>query len=197
MTRYDECIEMQKKELKDGDWYAIFDEETGDSSKGLGMPGCLKMFGMMGDTYRIEEERCIERDKYTRYEFRVFIIDKDGNVVGDDVGSCDTDEKPTWSRFNIRALAMTRAFQRAIKKAYYISNRLSTDITPTESVRPPQAAPQQDAPSAEPSGPECACDVRDMAEPKKRGDVHVCGKCGNTVPRAKRIQYMSAHAAAN
>lgn len=225
-TRYEECIKFQEKELaEDKYWYDMFNEETGKFTRGLGMEGCMLVIGMHEGEYRIDLEERIERDTYIRYEFTVTILDKDGKVLATDVGSCDTDEKPNWSRFNIRGLAQTRAWQRAIKKAYYIPQRVSTENVPGESVgqkeeqaksqaeqqaapqttpqtasQPaPQAAPQtvpQTAPKPQAAGG-CECDVKAMPDPVKGNGSFSCGVCGRQVSREKRVLLAQARATAN
>lgn len=157
MTRYEECIKFQENELNDDKyWYDMFNEETGKFTRGLGLEGCMLVIGKNEGEYRIDREECVERDTYTRFDFTVTILDKDGKVLATDVGTCDTDEKPNWSRFNIRGLAQTRAWQRAIKKAYYIPQRLSTETVPGESVEPQEAEHQTAPKEAPPAKPQAA-----------------------------------------
>ncbi len=200
MSRYEDLDAAQKKVLEGSDYYNITDEETGEQVRGLGQPGCLKLAAELDYSHRVKEERCTERDGgYVAFDFIVEILDPAGRVLAEDAGSCDSVEKPAARRHNIRALAKTRAWQRALKCAAMVLDRLASDLGPTEKLASggAQAAPQQDSPPPEPSGPECACDIKEMPEPRKHGDVHVCGKCGHPVPRTKRIQFLSAHAAAS
>ena len=204
MSRYDDVKAAQDKVLDDGDYYPIDDEETGESSRGLGMAGCLKLAAELDYSHRIIEENRVERDGDERFEFTIEILDSSGRVLAQDVGTCDTTEKPGEPRYIVRALAKTRGWQRALRSAACVTDRITTDLGHTEKLAggdsqpsPKQAEPQQDSPPPEPSGPECACDIKEMLEPRKHGDVHVCGKCGHPVPRTKRIQFLSAQAAAS
>ncbi len=190
MNKYEELRDIQERVLDESDFYRITDETTGATARGIGNNGCLKIAAELGLTDATREEKCVEHDKYVRYEFTVEILDKEGRRIADDVGSCDTAEKLDWSMHNIRALARTRAWQRGIRRAAKVLDRLATDTGPTERVAPATAsAPPTPAP--QPSGPTCECELEAMKEPVRKGNEYMCDTCGRPVPKVKRIQLLS------
>ena len=132
MSRNAELDTIQKQLLDDSDYYRMVDDEYGKEFQALGNSGCQKLAAELDYTHRIERENCVERDSYTRYEFTVSILDSGNRVLAQDVGSCDTQERPTSSLHNIRAMAKTRAWQRALKTAACVNDRLVSDLGPTE-----------------------------------------------------------------
>ena len=212
MSRNAELDTIQKQLLDDSDYYRMVDDEYGKEFQALGNSGCQKLAAELDYTHRIEKENCVERDSYTRYEFTVSILDSGNRVLAQDVGSCDTQERPTSSLHNIRAMAKTRAWQRALKTAACVNDRLVSDLGPTERAADaqPRAAPQpapQPAPQAnsngskpsgskpngsKPNGQECACAIGDVTEPRLANGVYVCGTCSKPIQKAKRIQFLSA-----
>lgn len=190
MNKYEELRDIQERVLDESDFYTITDETTGATARGIGNNGCLKIAAELNLTDATREEKCIEHDKYVRYEFTVEILDGEGHRIADDVGSCDTAEKLDWSLHNIRALARTRAWQRGIRRAAKVLDRLATDTGPTERVSPTTtSAPPTPAP--QPSGPTCECELEAMKEPVRKGNEYMCGTCSRPVPKVKRIQLLS------
>ena len=195
-SKYEKLIAIQDEILDDSDYYPIKNEDTGrEDSSGLGNSGCLKLAAEFDYTHRIVDEKCVERGEYVRYEFTVEILDKDGRVLAQDVGSCDSAERPEYSKHNLRAFAKTRAWQRGIKSAAKVKDRLASDLTPSEtagSAEPKPASPS--SPPAEPTGPECSCDIKDVKEPYRNGNGgFVCGNCKQQIPKKKRMMFLSAN----
>lgn len=210
-SKYDELYKLQKDVLDESDYYPIKDTETEEWSMGLGNAGCLKMAAELDLTDRIIDEKCVERDGgYMRYEFTVEIFDNAGRSLTQEVGSADTREKPNFSPHNLRGFAKTRAWQRGIKKAAKILDRLASDLTPKEKVRISElekaeasarasaaaataAAPQAaDAPPGpEHAGPECECEAAKVTTPYKESDAYHCGTCKQPISRRKRVEFMT------
>lgn len=185
MVTRNDLIEAQKRVLIDSDYYPITDDD-GNKSLGLGNGGCLKLAAELGYTQRIINENCVEDGAYLRYETTVEVLDAEGKPLAQDVGSCDTREKPDSSYHNLRALSKTRAWQRALKNAAMVLDRLASDLGPRETIRP--AAKTPDAAEAE-----CSCDPNTMPEPLKHGGIHMCGSCKRLVSKRQRLLYMSTH----
>ena len=191
MSKYEELVAIQERVLDDDDYYPITDEETGKQSLGLGNAGCLKLAAELDYTHRIIREHLEERQGYVRYEFTVEIVDHTGRVLAQDVGSCDTVERPGYSHHNIRAFAKTRAWQRALKNAAKVKDRLISDLGPAEKAGNGTGPPAANTPALD--GPECECAIGDVMEPRKEGGIFVCGKCSRPISKVKRIQFLSAH----
>lgn len=129
------------------------------------------------------------------------VSDNGGRVLAQDVGSCDTAEKPGSPLHNIRSMAKTRAWQRALKTAARVNDRLVSDLGPAERSADapprdaPQAVPQAESQAAAPGsdGSGCACAIGNVTEPRLADGVHVCGTCGRPISKAKRIQFLSAN----
>ena len=216
MSRYeDEFLSVQRKVLTDADFYTMKDED-GNPFTALGHPGTLKLACEYEVTTKIVDERVTEDGEYKRWDFTIAVYDKDGNHMETDVGSCDTAEKPQSSNHAIRALAMTRAWMRAVKRALYILERLDTDILPSEKrvgpgKKPQALQPTQDKPAEPASQPPqpakqtqtptpttqsgqdthtiCRCLLADVETPTKVDGVYLCGKCKQPITKTKRIQF--------
>ena len=197
VSKNDDLVAVQKAVLEDSDYYTMMDDETGKEFRALGNGGCQKLAAELDYAHRIDGEKCVERDGYARYGFTASILDNGGRVLAQDVGACDTAEKPGGSLHNIRSTAKTRAWQRALKTAARVNDRLVSDLGPTErsadapTRAAPQAAPKAAAPKS--NGRECACSVGDVTEPRLVDGIHLCGTCSKPIQKTKRIQFLSAN----
>lgn len=222
MSKYEEFLKIQEEVLDESDYYTMEDEK-GKSFRAVAHHGTLKLACEHEFTTTIKKEEVFEDGAYKRWEFTVAVF-KDGKHLTDEVGSCDTAEKPTWPHHAIRSFGLTRAWMRAIKRAAYVLERLETDILPTETrvkdaqppqprsqpqpkptqtqPRPPQPQPTQSEPprngNGQPAppvsdGPDCACELGDVREPRKVDNTYVCGGCGHPINKTKRVQFSMLH----
>ena len=159
--------------LGEEDYYNIVDEVTGKTTKSISNSGCIKIAYTLRFTDKTTHEECIERGEYVRYEATVTIY-QNGDVIADDVGSCDTSERPHYTLHNLRALARTRAWQRAVRRAAGVLDRLASDTGPTEIL-----------------SNNCECDI-EQVQADKVNNEWICHTCNRILPRDKRIKMMAS-----
>lgn len=179
VKRYDLYADVKKKLLKPHDYYKVKTKD-GQEKDAIRKSGWFKFGVAFQLSYQIvHEERIVDEDNhYIAFHFTVKAYD--GLRSAEATGSCDNREpkRPNQTLHEIRAMAETRATERAIIKMMGTDDVAAEDYENSSEPTEPN----------HPTNPEvCHCDWSKMKNDKGR-----CGNCGKPLTIAQ-IQRLEKH----
>lgn len=171
---YDEFEKVKKLLLKPEDYYNV--KIQGREVKALGKAGWYKLGVAFNLTTTIlQEVRTFDPEtKITRYDITVKCIAPNGRSA-DEVGTCDNgpSDRSGANEHVVRAMAKTRATERAYIVVLGVSERAAEDLESVES------KPTESKDGTYRAGLSCNCKEKGL-EPQTKTDFK-CHRCGGSV----------------
>lgn len=152
--QYDLFRELQRKVLEEGIDYGFPAGQRDPSQKpSLYKSGAEKLTRLFNLTPKFELLKSEEREDFVMYTFKCTLITRDGFVVGEGFGSCNSKEKKHWDQNplgnanTILKMAKKRAHVDAVLTGLGASNVFTQDLEDMEDVpnqnRYPRSVPKQ------------------------------------------------------